>query len=98
MAFPTAKHTLVVGHVMAFRATLSAAGGVCAAHVAPPLLVAMIVAVLLLPPTAKHTVALGQSTSFSWVCVVVGADCDVQVEPPFAVEMIVGNDPTRPPT
>ena len=66
IALPTAKHTVVLGQAMLFRATLSDAGGVWAAHVEPPLVVAMTVDALLVPPTAKQTVALGQSTSLSW--------------------------------
>jgi hypothetical protein len=37
---------------MPFSATLSAEGAVCAVHVAPPFVLTMIVAVVLLPPTA----------------------------------------------
>ena len=51
-AFPTVKHTVVLVHVIAFRATLSVDGTVWAVQVVPPLVVAMTVAALLLPPMA----------------------------------------------
>ena len=98
MAFPTAKHTLVLTHVTPFRATSSVAGVDCAVQFEPLLEVAMTVATLLVPPTAKQTDALGQFTSFSGVFVPLGADFDVQIEPPFVVAMIVGELPARPPT